>query len=387
MRINQVFNVLGTLLLSTTLSGCITTTTRDGRQVANEPSAIHRQMASFSSSMGEVMAKVTPKDDPEPILWNWAPGIPQSVSKGEDVPIQLTEQAVTAFLPALNRDGIRLVSNTNSPTPWSVTAVNNVRVRTVADLNAAVDAAVEGETKQSIVEIADEISGQSSVPVEVSSTNLISLAHSCVPDDTPLRLVEGGNSWILLKDEGVRCKVMLRRERRSGLIHVVMGLKLCWGAPRKLPAAVTVRSKGTELSCLSVPQVLRVLYGEAKDEKDEQPVTRFQEIATDDEYITPVNYRQLEARLSEDQRLASIRPTPAFAVVGGYAYPGPPVLGDARALSGFLLQPRVYAADEPEHVGWIVFDGRKLSDEEAFELTVDLGNGPRTVQVRVPNEN
>jgi hypothetical protein len=183
---------------------------------------------------------------------------------------------------------------------------------------------------------------------------------------------------------------MLRSEEQTKLVHLVMSLKVCWGEPKTLPGDLRLFNDGRELSCLNVSQVLNRLYDDPKkrernESAQKQLVTTFNQIAGEDEYLIPTNYRELEALRAANSRLANIRPTSAFAVVGGYAYPGPPVLGDARALSSFLLQPRIYAADEPEQVGWVVFEAPKKGSGEDFELVVDLGSGPQKIQFRIPS--
>ena len=163
---------------------------------------------------------------------------------------------------------------------------------------------------------------------------------------------------------------------------------VCWGQPKTLPIDLKVFCEDRELSCLNVSQVLNRLYDDPKNKRKKesdakQLVTTFNQIAGEDEYLIPKNYRELEALRAANSRLANIRPTSAFAVVGGYTYPGPPVLGDARALSSFLLQPRIYSADEPEQVGWVVFDAPKNGSAENFELVIDLGAGPQKVHFRI----
>jgi hypothetical protein len=270
--------------------------------------------------------------------------------------------------------------------PFAISAVNDSRVRTLADLdNAVANAVATSSGKDAVVEFAVAYPGTPPAPARVRTCDLVALAHTCVPERQAVRIVDEGNPWVLLKDGAVRCKLMLRKERNSNLIHVVTSLKVCWGQPRKLPRALGMNCDGNPLRCLSVSEVLDQLYGEKKRDDTQPALAAFTEIAESDEFVTPVNYRLLETKLAKDQRLASSRPYPAFAVVGGYAYPGPPVLGDARALSGFMLQPRVYSSEEPEHVGWVVFDATSQAGRGDFEVVVDVGSGPQHVHFRIPN--
>lgn len=367
-------------------AGCVTTTTRNGRVVQNKPSALKTTVAKFGDSLSSVVAKITPSDEPEPVIWTWAGGIPRDAARSEEIPVCIDSDVVAKTGVKFAGNDIRLVSGTTSAPPaWSISAVNDTSVRTFAELNTAVEAAVQSDVDP-VIELTGDSHRDNSVPVKLSSTDLTAIAHAATPEAQPIRLVEDGNSWILIREDGVRCKVMLRREQASGLIHVVMNLKLCWGESRRLPVNVVVRSDREELSCLSVPEILDVLYDDSRKTSSADRVQRFKAIASSDDYVTPVNYRKLEAKLAKEQRLASIRPVPAFAVVGGYAYPGPPVLGDARALSGFLLQPRKYSADEPEHVGWVIFDGRAVQDSEHFEVEIQFEEKTHTVRFRVPTD-
>jgi len=377
----------GVLLLATILtSGCITTTTRNGRQIPNEPSTFSKQVGKFKNSVIGLVQAVTPDDQADPIRWEWAAGIPQAVVKGESVPVHVPEDVVAHFAPGAINPGLRLASATPA-VPMAISVVNDTRIRTLADLDQSLQEALDtADGKAPVVEFVGGMAGSVPIPVQVAPNNLVALAHACVPERTPVRVIEDGNLWVLVKDDAVRCKIMIRKERYSQLLHVVVSLKVCWGPPRKLPVGLTASCDGQALSCQSVAGVLDQLYADERDKDDsDAAVVSYNEISELDEFLIPVNYRALEAKLADDQRLASLRPHPAFAVVGGYAYPGPPVLGDARALSGFMLQPRVFSADESEHVGWVVFDSSTVPDGEFYETTIDLGSGPQTIRFKVPN--
>jgi hypothetical protein len=378
--------ILGLIAILT--SGCVTTTTKNGHQIPNEPSAFSKEVHELGASLSGFVESVTPSNGAEPLTWEWAVGIPRSLSKG-DVAVSVPNDAVVAFAPAAHSGNIRLVSADTS-TPLSIAAVNNKSVRTLDDLNMAVERVADQHSgvkeKGIVVEFVGGSTDSASVPVTISSDNFVALAHACIPDQTQVRAVIDGNPWVVTRNDAVRCKTMLRKERHSKLVHLVMSLKVCWGQPQKLPASIAMSCEGKPLNCLTVSEVLDQLYGERKKRpRTAKSITSYAEVSEDDEFLTPVNYRKLEAKLANDQRLASIRPYPAFASVGGHTYPGPAVLGDARALSGFMLQPRVFSPKDEEQVGWIVFDGSSVPDGEAYELLVDLGSGPLSVQFKVPN--
>ena len=77
---------------------------------------------------------------------------------------------------------------------------------------------------------------------------------------------------------------------------------------------------------------------------------------------------------------------PALIAVPGVVYPGPPALGDARALRGFLLQRQLYQPGDPERTGWIMFAGQEFKRGCTIEIDVDLGRGPRRTRFRLPTE-
>jgi hypothetical protein len=373
------------LLTIVFFAGCITTTTKNGRQIPNEPSELSKEVHSIGERFSGFVAAVTPKDGAEPIVWDWATGLPQSVPKGE-AEIVVSDAAVAAFVPSVNTNKIRLAS-CDGENPVKVYAINQQKVRTVDDLNLAVENACERSSdkyKEPIVELVGGLAGANPVPVKISPNDLIGLAHSCLPDASQTRVALDGNPWVLLRDDSVRCKTMLRKERRSNLVHLVMSLKVCWGDPKKLPVSLAVKCQGRPLSCLGVAEVLDRLYGDKKKSRNTNGTVSYGEIAEHDEFVTPVNYRALEAKLANDQHLANIRPYPAFATIGRYAYPGPPVLGDARALAAFALQPRMYAADDAEQTGWVVFDGSTIPSGKSYEVDIDLGSGPQSVRFNVP---
>ena len=66
-------------------------------------------------------------------------------------------------------------------------------------------------------------------------------------------------------------------------------------------------------------------------------------------------------------------------------YPGSPILGDARALSAFLLQRELYQPNGPQKVGWVMFAGEVLKGGGTVQLDLDFGNGVRRLQLIVPN--
>lgn len=387
MKFKRLLGMLLPCYAMIVVAGCVTTTTKNGRVIPNEPSALSKQWSKVKRSTSQFVDSITPKDTVEPIVWRWSTGIPQAVTKSESIKSTVPLDAVAVFAPDADVSAIQLASTAQQP-QIPITVVNDAQVHTLAELHTGIVEAVENSSdEEAVIEFAVGSTADQSMPVKISRNNLIALEHASLPDRSPIRVVEDANPWVLLKDDGVRCKLMLRTEENSKLVHVAMSLKVCWGQSVTLPRDLHVFCEGKELDCLTVAETLQRTYGDLpgklKQESDGDLKT-YNDIASADEYLIPVNYRDLEAKHAAEYRFAAFRPMPAFAVVGGYTYPGPPVLGDARALGSFMLQPREYNVDEETHVGWVVFDASSVNAAENFEVTVDLGSGPQTVRFRIP---
>jgi hypothetical protein len=178
---------------------------------------------------------------------------------------------------------------------------------------------------------------------------------------------------------------MARAERQTGLVQVVVSLANLWGPNVRLPVEVRASGNGRALPCLTVAQTLDRLYGSRGDTDTRSEATKsFAHVSEEDDYRVPTNYKHLAAAAADSARSEMLPPLPAFASLPGAVYPGPAVLGDARALSGFLLQSEILTAGEPEHVGWIVFDGESLKSGGTLEISIDLGRGPRRMLFDVP---
>jgi hypothetical protein len=99
----------------------------------------------------------------------------------------------------------------------------------------------------------------------------------------------------------------------------------------------------------------------------------------------PTNYKRLcQEIIDESEEKAPTPQQPALASLPGIAYPGPALLGDARALMGCLLQRQIYECGAPERTGWILFGGDSLRQGESIEVAVDLGGGLKTYRLSFP---
>jgi hypothetical protein len=229
-------------------------------------------------------------------------------------------------------------------------------------------------------------SGSVAKTIALTPTSLRALEHGVARSEKTIRVFEDGNPWIVIREANVRSKLTARVERTSGLMQVVMTLELLAGPPVLLPVEVTATCQGMPLQCLTVAEALETLYGRVppdervKSSNDSSLIDHrsFAVVSQRDEYLVPTNYKRLQ---EETKRAAGL---PAFAVVSGTSYPGSPLLGDARALAQFALQPQLCQPGEPERIGWIIFSGEALKQGGRIQIDVDLGHGPIPIAFLVP---
>jgi hypothetical protein len=152
-----------------------------------------------------------------------------------------------------------------------------------------------------------------------------------------------------------------------------------------LPVEVRARCDGRDLRCLTVSQALELLYGGAqRDKPAEVNASSFARVSSRDDYLIPTSYSRLQRQQEEAMKKVMVPPMPALASVPGSTYPGPAVLGDARALTAFLMQQQSYELGEPERTGWIIFAGDALCDGGRLELAIDLGDGETELSFMIP---
>src|SRR5205823_445959 len=182
-----------------------------------------------------------------------------------------------------------------------------------------------------------------------------------------------------------------RVERNHCLMHVAVSLGVCWGSPTNLPLDVQATCDGAALQCLTVSEALDALYGGPRQAGPTGPgsanANSFRAVSERADYLLPTNYKRLQHALDEEAKDSTAPPPgPAFATLPGLGYPGPALLGDARALSGFLLQRQVCQPGEPERVGWLVFQGDALRHGRPVQVSVDLGHGFNHLMFSLPQQ-
>jgi hypothetical protein len=155
-----------------------------------------------------------------------------------------------------------------------------------------------------------------------------------------------------------------------------------------MPADVQARFNNVPLRCLSVSEALGLIYeGHSKLAPPAERSDSFATVSERDDFLIPTNFKRLQKQFDESSERALSAPTlPALAMVPGKSYPGSPVLGDARALSSFMLQAQPFKAGDRERTGWILFGGESLRDGGTLELSIQIVNGsPLLLRLALPS--
>jgi hypothetical protein len=216
---------------------------------------------------------------------------------------------------------------------------------------------------------------------------LVALTQTAAGDQPLIRVSDGGNSSLVIREGGIRCKLTARVERERGILHLVVSLGASWGDKQLLPTEIRADCNGRPLRCLSAADALELLYGDAgkvTGKPVNESASSFAQVSEREDYLIPSNYKRLEQENQQGMDTLRSRPQPALAAVPGVLYPGPAVLGDARALTSFLLQREYYEPGQPERVGWILFAGESLRDGCEVDVDLDLGSGMRRIRFTLP---
>ena len=150
-----------------------------------------------------------------------------------------------------------------------------------------------------------------------------------------------------------------------------------------LPVEVKASFDDKPLNCMNVSQSLEMLYRSTNPPLDDQvDHSSFATVSEQDDFLIPTNYRELDIELQERKPISM--PVPALATVPGEVYPGPAILGDARALTGFMLQRHWLEPGGQEKTGWILFAGGEVKLASRVSVEIDLGYGLRKIDFMLP---
>ncbi|HIQ21108.1 MAG TPA: hypothetical protein EYH34_07730 [Planctomycetes bacterium] len=322
-------------------------------------------------------------DPSPPSRWQWATALPQDVRRAELFVPEAERHAVAHLIPEL-RTATQPAAATLPAAPVTVIELDGQAVRTVHHLHAAAERAVDSGRASELV-IADPMGAR--IRTTVPPDRLIALAAAAVPDRTAMEMTDEGNPWIVFRQDGLRCRLLARLERHTGLLQLIIGVKNCWGPQRLLPVEVTAFGNRRPLRCLTASQALERLYAGVWPEPGppEEAAQSFAAVSERPDYLVPTNFQRLCTE-SQSRRAVRPAPLPALATLPGIQYPGPAVLGDARAVAAFLLRRQLCHPDDPELVGWVLFDGSPLRPGGTLEVYVDLGAGHHRFAFLIPRD-
>lgn len=376
------------LALTLVACGCVTTPSpRTTRVPRGQPEpTLQDKLTAAAEAMRQPFQTEKPHDTSVP--WDWTTALPIGTSRAELVRATLPGEALAALVPEIARPEIILVSGRTGASAVEVTAVGGKSIKDYNQLDAAASAAAESGKPITVAFRSPSASAGAPPPsVEIKPAALNALCCAVAPQETLLRVTDHGNPWVAIRRGGVRAKVLTRVERRHGLLQVAMTMGVHWGDPLTLPVEIQAQANGKPLPCLGVSEVLDRLYGTPSTPADSDPAAySFAASSERQDYLIPSNYKRLEQATEGSATTKPAGPSlPALASLPGIVYPGPALLGDARALCGLLLQRQIYRPGDPERTGWILFGDDILRQAASVQLTVDLGTGPIHLAFELPS--
>lgn len=336
-------------------------------------------MRSTMSSMENSWTQITASSDqieiPDRV---WMTAVPMDAPRADAFASKLPATTVAQLLPDVPQSKFQLVSS--SPAPGcTITNVGGTTVKTAADFEIALASLEDSEKVQIDVVPAGS---KDEMAVHVDRPTLLKLSQAIAAEQPTLRISEEGDPWLFIRDNGINAKVMLRVERRTSLLHVILSLANCSANPILLPVEVKAQCGEQPLSCLKVAATLDTLYGTGETEETQS--SSFAVVSESEDYLLPTNYKQIAAQSERMVAANGFTLQPAFAALPGIAYPGPAPLADARSLAGFMMQQEELAPGDPERTGWIVFTGKSLREAKEVTLQLDLGAGPKPYRFMLP---
>jgi hypothetical protein len=382
-----------TLVWALMLSGCVTDSAWERDQSNRYSHSVSRHFSEAGSQMKRSWTQITgsKRQTRENLVkrWNWAIGVPVDVPRADVLVPSVPSDALAHFVPSIQESDIRLVSATQKNASSRITSIANRDVHNFGQLFAEVEHIIEGT--QSVTLGISDGSAPKAKPIEISVTpaTLLALEQSAATFTPVMRTRIDGDDWTVIRQGSARCRLQVRVEKNIGLVQLILGLTTCWGQPRLLPEEVRVYCDRQPLGCRSVPECLELLYGDAQslsDVSDES--ASFRTVSEREDYLLPSNFPRLQATWNQEyEPSVSTASSPALAHVDGNAYPGSPILGDARALCGLALQQHLFVAGNPERVGWIMFSGPGVRSGRDLTLEIHLTESePITLHFRIPAE-
>ncbi len=339
----------------------------------------------WSEAMAERLQEAVGKKQPEiPPQWEWISGVPLNARRAEVIEPTIAPQAVAGCLPDTAQASVKAaILASGQPLAWQEVA--GQKIRHFGQLYAAINSVALQKTP---VKISLAANSAEPLNVEVEQPALLALYQATAAEETPVVVADEGNTWLLIRRSGTLLKILCRVERQRGLLHVISAIKICSGQPRLLPRDITARCEDVPLLCLNASQCLQLLYGDKNvtSAQLKEASISFGEVSEREDYLLPTNFKSLDARVRQVSKDSLVPPLPALASLegGAVSYPGSPVLGDARALSGFLARRAICHADEPERTNWILFHHPSLKKAKKVDIEIDLGEGNVPIALNLP---
>ena len=375
------------VVLLSFVSGCASTTSKP-----NDAKNDSWLSQSYATALHPSKLFKPKQDKPEDfVLWQWTSALPQAVPRAESVASTVRRESAAPIL-AKNKDWpVQQASFTDDPGTLEVINIGGQKVANLSDLVRAEDLALERHGKTQVdISLPGNDPGHI-VAVTLDRAELKSFCNSVSLEANKVRITQDGNPWIVVRSGDIRCKLTARVEKSRGLMQVVMSIDSSAASDLIQPRDVKAACDGQPLNCLDASETLACLYGKpgAKKEKDKKSATpksgSFAVVSEREDYAIPTNYNSLAQKYEmQFGKSAIAAPEPALIVGAKERFPGSGILGDARALSGFLLQRQQLKQDAPTVTGWVIFSGEGLKKAENIEITVDLGSGPHKMQFSLP---
>jgi hypothetical protein len=373
------------------LAGCVTT--GSSRSTLSGP---NRSMPSFwgsfaasTAGMRESWKRLTEANKAATVVgWDWSSMVPTAAPAANAFPAVVPRQAVAYYCPSLRGDGILLASTHTWESAFSIVNVGGRHVQNCADLYVAVERAIElSQRPQVDLCCANDPEGSPEVAVHVDRRALIGLTLAAHQNQPVLRIVEDGHFALVIMDGVIRAKLTARLERRRRLLQVVLSMVNLGDREEILPLDLRASCNDQPLRCLSVAETLELLYGSLPKESQGEQAYSLAGSSQREDFLIPANYKRLQTQLANEAEKSHVRTGgPALASLPGHSYPGPALLGDARALGAFLLQRQTLRPGDPQRTGWVMFAVPASNEARTFDVQLDLGQGIKHYSFLLPHD-
>lgn len=323
--------------------------------------------------------RVAGSERTEPVIvWDWTVGVPVDAPRAELIAATLPAEAIAQWVPQVASE-VRLVSHSEPAIGYDIKNINGTVIENTSDLHNALEQ-IPSTALDVQIDLAAAGAKDAETALRLDHPTLLALSHAAAPSNSVFRVSEGGNPMLVVRDAGVRTHLVLRVERQVGLVQLVIKTANCGQQDMLLPVDVRVDAGGAPLQCLTVADTLDLLYG-TPDGEFWNGNASFAETSEREDYLLPVNFKRLN---QQHTTKSLVTQSPALASMSGMRYPGPAVLGDARALTGIMMQRELLKGGESSRTGWLFFASNAVRTADHVEVSIDVGNGTNTYRFMIP---